>query len=59
MANMPATVDNSARDLIEQHGTGAVYAAVERLNQSIDEGDQLLGISGRRWFMQYTNTSGR
>ena len=40
MANMPATVDNSARDLIERHGTGAVYAAVERLNQSIDEGDQ-------------------
>jgi hypothetical protein len=37
---MPAAVDNSARDLIEQHGTGAVYAAVERLNQSIDEGDQ-------------------
>jgi hypothetical protein len=41
MATMPATVDNSARELIEQHGTGAVYAAVERLNQSIDEGDQI------------------
>ena len=38
---MPATVDSSARDLIEQHGMSAVYAAVERLNQSIDEGDQI------------------
>ena len=38
---MPATVDNSARELIEQHGTGAVYAAVERLNQSIDEDDRI------------------
>jgi hypothetical protein len=38
---MPATVDSSARDLIAQHGTGAVYAAVERLNQSIDEGDRI------------------
>ena len=36
---MPATVDSSARDLIEQHGMSAVYAAVERLNQSIDERD--------------------
>jgi hypothetical protein len=33
---MPARVDASARALIEQHGTGAAYAAVERLNQSID-----------------------
>jgi hypothetical protein len=38
---MPATVDSSARDLIAQHGTGAVYAAVERLNQSIDEGHRI------------------
>ena len=37
---MPATVDEAARKLIEQHGTGAVYAAVERLNQSIDERDR-------------------
>jgi hypothetical protein len=38
---MPATIDSSARDLIEQHGMGAVYAAVEHLNQSIDEGDRI------------------
>jgi hypothetical protein len=28
-----------ARNLIEQHGTRAVYIAIERLNQSIDERD--------------------
>jgi hypothetical protein len=36
---MPARVDEAARELIEQHGTRAVYIAVERLNQSIDERD--------------------
>ena len=36
---MPATVVESVHRLIEQHGKGAVYAAVERLNQSIDERD--------------------
>jgi len=36
---MPARVDELARKLIEQHGTRAVYMAVERLNQSIDERD--------------------
>ena len=36
---MPARVDELARKLIEQHGTRAVYIAVERLNQSIDERD--------------------
>jgi hypothetical protein len=45
---MTATVDNSARELIEQHGTGAVYAAVERLNQSIDTGDR----NGRDFWAQ-------
>jgi hypothetical protein len=39
---MPAEVDSSARELIEQHGTGAVYVAVERLNQSIDQGDRIV-----------------
>jgi hypothetical protein len=37
--SMPATVVESVHRLIEQHGKGAVYAAVERLNQSIDERD--------------------
>jgi hypothetical protein len=37
---MPATVVESVHRLIEQHGKGAVYAAVERLNQSIDEHDR-------------------
>jgi hypothetical protein len=37
--SMPARVDELARKLIEQHGTSAVYIAVERLNQSIDERD--------------------
>lgn len=37
---MPAEVDEAARALIEQHGSGAAYVAVERLNQSIDERDQ-------------------
>ena len=36
---MPARVDELARKLIEQHGTRAVYIAIERLNQSIDERD--------------------
>jgi hypothetical protein len=36
---MPARVGELARKLIEQHGTRAVYVAVERLNQSIDERD--------------------
>ena len=36
---MPARVDESARSLIEEHGTRAVLVAVERLNQSIDERD--------------------
>ena len=37
---MPARVEELARTLIEQHGPRAAYAAVERLNQSIDERDQ-------------------
>ena len=37
---MHTTVDSSARELIDQHGTRAVYIAVERLNQSIDQGDR-------------------
>jgi hypothetical protein len=45
---MPARVDASARALIEQHGTGAAYAAVERLNQSIDQGDR----TGRDFWAQ-------
>jgi hypothetical protein len=36
---MPARVEQSARSLIEEHGTRAVYIAVERLNQSIDQRD--------------------
>jgi hypothetical protein len=36
---MPARVGELARKLIEQHGSRAVYIAVERLNQSIDERD--------------------
>jgi hypothetical protein len=36
---MPARVDELARKLIEQHGTRAVYIAIERLNHSIDERD--------------------
>ena len=35
------TVDSSARALIEQQGTDAVYTAVEWLNQSIDQGDRI------------------
>jgi hypothetical protein len=38
---MPARVDELASTMIEQHGTRAVYIAVERLNQSIDERDRL------------------
>ena len=37
---MPARVEDIARALIEQHGTRAAHAAVERLNHSIDERDQ-------------------
>jgi len=37
--SMPARVAEQARKLIEQHSTRAVYIAVERLNQSIDERD--------------------
>ena len=37
---MPARVEELARALIEQHGTRAAHAAVERLNHSIDERDQ-------------------
>jgi hypothetical protein len=37
---MPARVVESVHRLIEQHGKGAVYAAVERLNQSIGERDR-------------------
>ena len=37
---MPARVEELARDLIEQHGTRAAHAALERLNHSIDERDQ-------------------
>ena len=33
-------VDYLARELIAQHGTRAVYAAVERINESIDRGDR-------------------
>jgi len=36
---MPARVEEIARKLIEQHGMRAVYIAIERLNQSIDERD--------------------
>jgi hypothetical protein len=36
---MPARVEETARKLIEQHGTRAVYIAIERLDQSIDERD--------------------
>jgi hypothetical protein len=36
---MPARVEGLARKLIAQHGTRAVYIAIERLNQSIDERD--------------------
>ena len=54
---MPARVEELARALIEQHGTPAAHAAVERLNHSIDE--RLPGISGLKWFMPSTNTSGR
>ena len=38
---MPARVEQLARSLIEDHGIRAVYIAVERLNQSIDERDLL------------------
>jgi hypothetical protein len=37
---MPVGLEELARDLIEQHGTPAAHAAVERLNHSIDERDQ-------------------
>jgi hypothetical protein len=37
---MPARVEELARALIEQHGTRAAHAALERLNHSIDERDQ-------------------
>jgi hypothetical protein len=36
---MPARVEELASTLIEHHGKRAVYIAVERLNQSIDERD--------------------
>ena len=38
---MPASVEQLARSLIEDHGTRAVHIAVDRLNQSIDERDLL------------------
>ena len=43
---MPATVEEAARELIEQQGRRAVYVAVEKLNQSIDERD---GIGRDFW----------
>ena len=55
---MPATVDEAARKLIEQHGTGAVYAAVERLNQSIDERDRPARDFWAQVVMRFTSTSG-
>lgn len=45
---MSAKVDEAARDLIEQHGIRAAYIAVERLNQSIDQGDR----NGRDFWAQ-------
>ena len=36
---MRASVDDAARALIEERGSGAAYAALERLNQSIDQRD--------------------
>jgi len=45
---MSAKVDEAARDLIEQHGVRAAYIAVERLNQSIDQADQI----GRDFWVQ-------
>jgi hypothetical protein len=45
---MPAKVDQTARELIEQHGIGAAYIAVERLNQSIDQADR----NGRDFWAQ-------
>ena len=45
---MPPSVDRIARELIEQHGTKAVYVAVERLNQDIDKGDR----TGRDFWAQ-------
>ena len=36
---MRASVDDAARALIVQRGSTAAYAALERLNQSIDQGD--------------------
>ena len=38
---MPAQVEQTARELIEQHGAKAVYIAVEALNQCIDHDDRL------------------
>jgi hypothetical protein len=38
---MAGKVDESACKLVEQHGKGAAYMAVERLNESIDQGDRL------------------
>lgn len=38
--NPEAEVDRQARALLEQHGSGAVYTALDRLNDSIDRGDR-------------------
>lgn len=45
---MPGRVDDTARELVEQHGTKAAYIAVEKLNQSIDQADR----SGRDFWAQ-------
>jgi hypothetical protein len=38
---MAGRVDESARKLVEQHGKRAAYIAVERLNESMGQGDRL------------------
>ena len=35
-----AEVDREAYALLDEHGSGAVYAALDRLNQSIDDCDR-------------------
>jgi hypothetical protein len=35
-----AEVDRQARTLLAQHGSGAVYIALDRLNESIDRCDR-------------------
>ena len=50
---MPAQVEQTARELIEQHGAKAVYIAVEA--QNIDDDDRSAAISGRKSSKLFTN----